>query len=353
MQPPEPSRTELLALSASLSATPAHASNSVAAAASALVEIRERLSLAAPAPRLRRLAFGKAFVVQLTTDAAIVRSTPDGKELFRAPIADGRAALGLPNGSVLVLAAHASYRIDPGQTVLHPRTRISLLPGALVEPSRENAEFVWVLEPWRKTVLRYTLSPDAGLGLIAERELSSFDARAFTTLIDGSFLYSAGADLAHARPFSKPRLLSLPADVRLWRLAAADRVDTAWAATTSGDLLRLELGAHARVLQTLRTGRAPVDLAVAPKRLALLSVTEAPKATREFVLSVYSNDGRQLFSRPVGKAAASPSAGWAADALRDQELVIGSQPALVAVGGAGALRLYDLDTGVERIPGGG
>jgi hypothetical protein len=296
------------------------------------------------------LAFGKGFVLQLAASEALLLDSSDGRELGRVPLRAPRAVVALPAGSVLVAALDASYRFDPGQTRPHAVTRLSLLPGFLLEARRDSQEHVWVLQAPLKQIQRYALDAQVGLGLESARALDAYDGGAFTTLRDGSLLYTAegGAALVHSTFAGAVKPMRLPGGSdRVWRLAAADRIDRAWVATASGDVLRVEVGARLSVLQTIHTGLVPFDFGATASRFALVSVTEHAGEPRRFSLNVFSGAGAQIYSRALATVEVSADPDWVARASANQELVIGEAPPRIAVGGSSSLRVFELESGRE------
>jgi len=302
--------------------------------------------MAAPSPSFRRIAFGRGFLVQLRAAAVVLRASDDGRELAIVPIA-AHAAVPLPFGSVLVVGAAGSYRFDPGRREPVELPHISLLPGSELHPSRESAEHVWVVEPALRQVLRYTLAPDAGLGLERQLSFATHDGRAFTTLLDGSFLFTTSDGLARTAPGGAPRRLAWPENLGApWRLLAGDHVGRAWVANAAGDLVLVELAARARVVRTVSTGLRPFDFAATRSTLALVSVEES--AERRFSLDVYTSAGSHRFrvALPVARAGGEPD--WFARIAADQQVALTEDPPRVAVGGPGRLSLFDSNTGAAR-----
>lgn len=317
--------------------------------ASALIEIRQRaMSLRAPPPSPRHIALGKGFVLHLGRDEAVAFDSTHGTEIARVPIKGPRAALALPAGSVLVAALDGSYRFDPREKTARAATRLSLLPGFILEARRETQEQVWVLQAPLRKLQRYTLTPDAGLGLESERVLPNYDGGAFVTLRDGSLLYTANDGAALVRPRavgdSPPLPLALGSD-RVWRLAAADRVDRAWVATRAGDVLLVEIGARVRVARRIQTGLTPIDFAATTNRFALVSVSERAGEPRQFFVSAYSGEGAQIYSHAVGTADVTAEPNWEAAATAEHELVVGGSPQRLAVGGERSLRVFEFESG--------
>ena len=341
-----PSRAELELAASAANARPA--ASLAAPIASAVIEIRERaLSLAAPPLLPRHLAFGKGFVLQVGSSETIVRNSSTGQELARCPLKEPRAATGLPGGSALVLALDGSFRFDPGQTRPHKLSRLSLLPGFVVEPRRDRQDVIWVLQA--KRLQSYSLAADADLGLPSERELPDFDGRAVTTLRDGSLLYTAeeGTALVHSRGFGSPQTYRLPGAGPIWRLAAADRIDRAWVVRASGEIQLVGLSPRLDVAKLVQTGLKPFDFASSPTGFALVSVREQPGEPREFALHVFTLAGTQTYSHSLGTVPVTSDPDWAAQASKDREVVIGDHPLRVAVGGSHSLRVFDFASGNE------
>lgn len=304
------------------------------------------MTLSAPPLLPRHIALGKGFVLQLGVGEAVARSSSDGSEITRVPMKAPRAVLALPAGSVLVAALDGSFRFDPGQKRAHAAPRLSLLPGFVLEARRDSQDAVWVLQAPLKKLQRYSLVSQVGLGLESERTLSDYDGGAFTTLRDGSLLYANGDALVHRIGSRESKRLALPAGVGgAWRLTAADRIDRAWLATASGDLVLLEVGARLRVVDTLRTGLLPFDFAATGSRLALVSLSERPGEPRRFALTVYDREGSQLYSHALSVDEVTAEPDWAARVAANKELVIGEDPPRIAVGGPASLRVFDLESG--------
>jgi hypothetical protein len=287
------------------------------------------------------LAFGAGFLLQLRDADARLVSSSDGSVIATVPLAGPRAVIGLPGGSVLVSASDASYRFDPGQQRAHRVARLSLLPSSLLEPSRESAEHVWVIEPSLGNATRYAFASKE-FAVEATRVLPGYDGKALTTLRDGAFLYTSSTGLVRlfagrALTYSPP-----PEAAQVWRLLPADRLDQAWYVTVTGEALLLELGVRARVRRRFLTEGGPFDVGVARGALALISVYERPQETRRFVLNLYSATGTQVKSYPLGSAIASDENDWAARVSSDHELAVSERPPRVAVGGSSSLRLFDI-----------
>ncbi|MFZ5891720.1 MAG: hypothetical protein ACOY0T_11755 [Myxococcota bacterium] len=312
--------------------------------ASALVEIHRRLSLAAPAPTFRHLAFGSGFLIQAREGEVRLVDSNDGAVIQALPLPNPRAVIGLPGGSVLVCAPGTSFRFDPGQREPHRTQRLSLLPGYQLEPSRESQAHVWVVEPAFQRAQRYALDPTSNSNETVTRELPEYDGRAITTLLDGAFLYTSLRGLVRVLT-GRPSLYTLPSDVaRVWRLVPADRIDRVWLVTVTGEALLLELtGRTARIARRFQSDGGPFDVAALGDTLALLRIVERPPEPRTFVLNLYSATGKQTKSYILETVPDSDAPDWAARALRDHELAITRNPPRIAIGGPSSLRLFVLN----------
>lgn len=333
-----------------LAASAANARRAALAApiASAVIEIRERaLSLAAPPLLPRHLAFGKGFVVQVGAAETIVRSSSTGEELARVPLREPRAATGLPGGSALVLTLDGSFRFDPGQARPHKLSRLSLLPGFVIESRRDRQDTLWVLQANR--LQSYSLAPDTEIALPNERELPAFDGRAFTTLRDGSLLYTTddGSAVVHSGGFGPLHTYRLPGPAPIWRLAAADRIDRAWVARASGEVQLVGLSPRLEVAKVIHTNVKPFDFAGSPNGFAVVSVRERAGEPREFSLNVFTTVGTQTYSHTLGTVPVTSDPDWASQASADKEVVLGEHPLRIAVGGARSLRVFDFADGTE------
>ena len=264
------------------------------------------------------------------------------------PLQQPRAAVTLPGGSVLVCGRDESLRFDPRQRVPHRFSRISLLPYAVLEPSRESAARVWVIEALLGRAVRYTLA-EHEFDIESTRELPDADGRAVTTLLDGAILYTSARGLVRVLG-GTPRVFSLPGSIgRAWRLLPGERADRVWLITDAGEAFLLELAGLARVVRHFSTDGGPFDVAVVPGTLALVSLHEAPTETRTFVLNLYSAVGKQTNSYSLGSIVESDEPDWAARASSDHELTIARFPPRVAVGGQGSVRLFDLESKDEIV----
>ncbi|HET9931041.1 MAG TPA: hypothetical protein VFQ35_10150 [Polyangiaceae bacterium] len=316
--------------------------------ASAIVEIRRHLPLAAPSPTFRHLAFGSGFLVQLRDASVRLLKSADGSAIAEVPLARPRVAVALPAGSVLACGSDECQRFDPGQVKPHRLGRISLLPDAILEPSRETQERVWVIEPTFARAVRYTLGEPTS-EVESTSELPGYDRGAITTLADGAFLYTAGQSVVRALGRAR-RAMPLPDGVaRPWRLLPAERADRAWVISAQGEAFLLELTGRAHVLRRFATEGHPFDVASAKAALALVSIHEDQAEERTFVLNLYSAAGTQTKSYLLGKVGESADPEWAAMASRDREVVLAERPPRVAVGGSTALRLFELVSGDEIV----
>lgn len=298
---------------------------------------------------MRRVALGRGVLAQAQTDQIVVRSSVDGTLVLALPAERPRQAVALPGGSLLVAALDYAYRFEPGSNVARRLTRLSLLRDSELHARRESAEHVWVLQPTPRNVLLHSLQPDRGLGPRPERTLPGFDGVAFTTLLDGSFLFTAGSTLTHKLHAAAARSFPLPV-ARVWRLLPAPRIDRALVVSADGAFTWVEIGERLLVVKTVQTGVIPFDVAAASSFIALVSVVEAGNAPRRFMLNVYTADGELRFSTGLPAVPASAADDWAANVVSEMQVSVGDEPPRVAVGGRSQLLLFDAVSGKRLFP---
>lgn len=316
--------------------------------ASAVVEIRRHLSLAAPPPTFRHLAFGAGFLVQLRDASVRLIKSADGIQIAEVPLESPRAAVPLPAGSVLVCGRDECQRFDPGQPKPHRLGRVSLLPDAILEPSRETAQRLWVIEPTFAHAVRYSLS-ESSSEVESTRAFPGYDRGAITTLLDGAFLYSSASSLVRALG-ANSKTHPLPDGIeRAWRLLPAERPDRAWVITAHGVAFLLQIAAKATIVRRFTTDGEPFDAAASKACVALVSIRDPGNKERSFVLNTYSTAGTQTYSYSLGSLHENTDPDWAASASRDREVAVSETPPRVAVGGRSTLRLFDLTSGDEIV----
>lgn len=320
-----------------------------ASAAAAVMSFREQsLSLVAPAPAPRRVAFGRNFLVWARTDGVKLLDSRDGRELSSTAIREPRAAVALPGGSVLVAGIERSFRFDPGRTAPVAQNRLSLLPGAELLRSYESLEFVWVAQPALRVALQYALGADAGLGVAAESTLPDHDGRSITVLRDGRLLFTAGREIIRLSASGRPHRFAVPDSLLgVFRVLPARRLDRCWLLTETGELVLFELTGKGRVVRSVRTPPGPFDIAADPERIALVSVSLPNVAPRRFALSLFDHEGELRWSVPLRTLPASLDADWAVRVMADKQVVLGETPQRVAVGGPEQLEVFDANTGAR------
>ena len=296
---------------------------------------------------MRRVAVGRGLLAQAQSEKIVVRLSADGALVLELPAEHPRQAVALPGGSVLVTALDSTYRFEPGSKVAQRLARLSLLRDSELHARRESAEHVWVLQPTLANVLLYSLQPDGGLGPRAERTLPGFDGVAFTTLLDGSFLFTAGPRLTHKLHAAPARSFALPL-ARVWRLLPAPRIDRALVVGADGTFMWIEVGERLLVVKTVQTGVIPFDVAATGGFIALVSVIEARNEPRRFTLNVYTAAGELRFSTELPAVPASAADDWAANVMSEMQVSVGDEPPRVAVGGRSQLLLFDAQSG-ERL----
>ncbi len=323
------------------------AARSLAEARRTLSELRERrISLAAPPPAPRRLAFGSRFLVQLGVSEVVSRRTLDGSSITRSPLAEPRLALELAGGYVLAGGGRENLLLQPGLGPPRQLPRLPLLPGSVVEVSRESPDYVWIVSP-SSQAQRFVLQAPNALAPEREFALPGYLGGPLATSSGGSFVYAVDATLHRVSAAGRAETFSLPREaIPVWRLAAARHMDQVWAVTTQGEVLLLELSRPIRTKLRFQGTPAPLDFAVTRSALALLGLLEAPNVARRLQLEIYSSNAERLFSRVLDADQPGTEDDWAAHWFAQHQVALAETPPRVAVGGERRLVLVDYRAGV-------
>jgi hypothetical protein len=319
------------------------------AAASAVTELRaSKLELAPRQTPSERLAFGKGRLAQLGAETLSVRETGGFSEVLRIALPAPRRVVELANGGLLAVGADAVVRLEPRAKEPERYGRIPLFPDSFVLGDRRDARRVWVLHAFGSMLYRYGVGGDAGaIETLEFLDLEGFDRRAFLALKDGSFLYTAGDKLRRFFVGGKRWDLALPEGSAVWRLLTTRRIDQIWLARDGGKLELAEISARGvRVVRALEVGHA-FDVASNDQELAVVEV-ESGDGPRRWKLCVYDDSGKRRFEAPL---APDPALGagedWVRIVTRDKTLALSTHAPLVAVGGQGALSVWNTKTGAR------
>lgn len=282
------------------------------------------------------LAFGKGRLGVLTEDSLVVR---DAARLSSAPLTfpldHPRALAALADGSLLAAGASRSLRLLPHDEKSLSVPKITLFPESSLFGDRRNPDRVWVLPGSAKTLFGYdAVRGPAPLAVAAEWiDLEDFDERAFTSVRDGSFLYSTANGLLQfygAGGRKEPLASSL--DRGSFRLLPASRPDTVWVvADRSARLFRI-LGGKLVGLKSLDLRAGVFDAAAEGELLAVLELAQPDDAPWRFELEVFDVRGNAAGHATL-PAEESAGEDWVARLVQNRSLALSADLGLVAVGG--------------------
>jgi hypothetical protein len=137
----------------------------------------------------------------------------------------------------------------------------------------------------------------------------------------------------------------LPA-TRAFRIFSARRIDQAWLASESGELLRVQLEPKFDVVGKLELGPDLYDLDVTDEFIVALVAHELPDRGRRWQLAVYDANGQSKLSADwTGPAAPGEIEDWVPIVTRNQNLAVCRYASLVLVGGPDSLDVRDIKTG--------
>ncbi len=313
------------------------------AVASALASVRQGLSVAAPQWELQPLAAGRRLLVRLGEERVEAYGWPGPKLAFESELSGPRAAVTIAGGSVVVVGATASVRIDPGATAPVNLPPLLWLPGMLLLPERRDSSVVFGVQRRQASLLVEPVTTKPGTEHPDTLALADYDGGPITVLRDGTLLYRAEHGLRRALPGGHTH--SLSTTLRPWRLLPGRRVDQAWAVGADGTVELFQIGERLRTLEHRSLGAPPFDAAASSDYLAVVVVDEGPGRPRRFRLEVLSNAAELVLERELAPGPPPEGEGWAARAVRDRHVVLGDDVPFVAVGGSGALEVLGLPAG--------
>jgi hypothetical protein len=314
------------------------------AVASLVASVRSHeLSLAAPSFQLQPFAFGKNLFVRLTADGVEAYTIPAGALLFAQPLDEPRGVVEIAGGSVVVVAAEMSLRVDPGAKQPVRLPAIPFLPGTVLVPDRKDSRGLWSAHSAGKVLARHVLDISGKRRLEGVVPLAEYDGGPIAAMRDGMLLYRAADGVRRASPGGRPHRLKT--ELVPWRLLPAQRVDQAWAVAENGSVELWQIGDKIAVKVRAVLGAAPFDVASSSDYLAAVLVEEGSGTPRRFRLVVLSEEGEPVLRQDLGVEAPAAGEKWAALAGRDRHVALAEGQPLVAVGGPGSVR-------VVRIPDG-
>ncbi len=322
------------------------------AAEKEIARIREReLTLTPRNVPEQRVAFARSTLGQLTSDALVVLDTKSWKERARVSVVGPRSLVVLADGSYLALSAAESYVLAPGKKTPDDHPRVTMFPGSVAFPDRRNNQHFWVLHPFDETLYQYQLETSIAsmMGMGDFVELKDFDHQAFAALKDGSFLYTTKQGLRRFYPKGKQLdMKAPPGEGKVWRLLTTKRIDEVWIARGDGELMLAQLGAELRIKKKIELPAKLFDIDSNDNYLATLRVERPDGGPRQWKLAVYDGDGRERLSETLPpEQPPPPGEDWVQAVTRNRSVVLAAHAPLVAVGGPGAVAVWNIKTGKQ------
>jgi hypothetical protein len=317
------------------------------AVASALADVRSRLSVAAPEWQAQPLAFGRHLLLRVVPDKFETFSVPDFKLAYERPLPGAIAVGELAFGSLLVAGQSGAFRVDPGakQPTLVPH--VLLMPGTLLVPERRDPALGWAVQRGTRVLSRHRLrgARDAAPGSGDVITPEGYEGGAFTVLRDGAVLYRSNDGVRRGMPGARSR--PFRPSLEPWRLLPGRRIDQAWAVTAEGAVELWQLTDRVVVVKSFALGAPPFDVAASEQHLAAVVVDERKDTPRRFRLLVFTNEGERLLEQPLPEGPAPVGENWAELAVRDRYVAISETDPFVAVGGPGSLSVFRLPEGAK------
>jgi hypothetical protein len=329
---------------ASPSLAPSGPSPGARVAASVVASVRAReLRVGAPPWQLQPLAFGRNLLVRLAADRVEAYSMPAAERLFEVPFEKPRGTVEIAGGSLVVVGAGSSLRIDPGAKEPVRLSGVPFLPGTVLVPDRKDSSGLWLVHSAARVLARHVLDISGKQSIHAVVPLADYDGGPITAMRDGALIYRAGTGVRRALPGGRAHPFSC--DIVPWRLLPGRRVDQAWAIDETGNVELWQVGDRIAVLARHALGAAPFDVATDGQYLAAVVVEEGTGAPRRFRLVVLSEKGEQLLGNDLGAEPPAEGDRWAALAGQDRHVALSDAEALVAVGGPGGMRVLEIPSG--------
>jgi hypothetical protein len=316
------------------------------AIASVLASVRARISLAAPAWQLQPLSFGRHLLVRLGKDQLEVIALPELATTMEKRLDGARGVVEIAGGSVVAVGANVALRIDPGAKSPVRLPPVPWLPGTVLLPERRDSNLLWAVESVGKNFVRQRLALDPTRAFDKTITPEGYDGGPVTVLRDGALLFRSEDGVRRGLAESRPR--PFKPDLVPWRLLPGPRVDEAWAVAEDGRVELWQFGERLLVKAGFTAGAAPFDAAASADYLALVVVEEPGNAERRFRLRVFQNDGTLALDRELAPGPPETGDDWTELAVRDRHVALSETEPLVAVGGPGALEVFQLPGG-ERV----
>ncbi len=327
----------------------AGASDAAAAAAAVIAELRrDKLSLAPRSRATGSIVFGRGRVIQLATEALTIRDAKEGKEVLKLEVAGGRLVTLLRDGSVLALLEKETLSIEPRKNEVSRYSRVALFPESRVFADPLVDRRFYVVHAFDPTLYGYEITEDQKISTLDFVDMPEFDGRVFTSLKDGSFLYSTATGLQRFFLKGKAQAYAIEDPKQVWRVATARRLDRVWLARDDGSLELRELTAKTpRLIQRIDV-KDPIDVASSDAGIAVLRLAPA-EGGRHFQVEFFDESTERRFTSHLALDEASGSGeGWVRDVLRNRGIMLTDDGALLAVGGPSELHVWNVRSGKKR-----
>jgi hypothetical protein len=295
------------------------------------------------------LAIGKERIAVLTPNALVVSDTAKFDEVARIPMHQPTNLAVTADGSFVATDTIHTVRLLPGDTKHKSFPPVVLFPESALMGDRQTPDRFWVLPGHVTTLYGYVLGPSP-LSVLTATEwipLDGFDGRLFSSLRDGSFLYSADKGFRHFYGAGKKEdVTGTLGDA--FRLLPGSRVDTLWLVSRETAVLYRLVAGKLYELRSISLSTMPFDVDADGEYLALLELAQPADAPWSFVLEVFDIEGKRRLHETLSAEENLEPKKWIRVLLRNRRLALsaGERP-LVAVGGPDDLSVFRADDGTR------
>jgi len=314
--------------------------------ASALEEARERVEILPPRDPPQMLAFGKGRIAQLAGSKVVFRDTSEGAVIAESELGAARAVTVGIDASLCALGLSSGARLEPQLKKPRSFPHVAFFPGAALFPDLEDARHFYVYYAAPPQLFHYPFEAEAGPFLPIEDRFPLSGCVATPVLThDGAFLCLTADGVERRAPRGREAHFKWPTGVKAGaRLLPGKRLDELFSATRSGEVTHLRMQAGFPVLGRFQLPQ-PLFAAAANEEALAFVLVSAPGGPRHFSLLVTDFDGQERFKADLPSRPTPPSDDWLDALTGDENLAISGFEPLVAVGGPGALRVWDYAKG--------
>jgi hypothetical protein len=340
-----------LSASAAFEEAPTPAPSLLPPVAEALQEVHEqKLEILPPRDETPRLAFGKGRLAQAVNDQVVFRDTKDGAVVSQASVGAVRAVSGGIDGSLIALGSTEGAHLDPHSTKPRSFAHVAFFPGAALFADLEDPSHFYVYYGGEQQLFHYAFEAEAGAFLPIEDRFplaGCVGAPALTH--DGAFVCTTADGIERRAPRGRETRFKLPAGVAdAVRLLPAKRLDEVFSVSQTGQIVHLRLQAGTVVLGRFQLPALPFAAASNSDALAFVLVSRpASGSARHWTLLVTDFDGQERYQTDLPSPPAPPDEDWLKAVIGDKNLAISEFEPLVAVGGAGAVGVWDYARGAS------